>query len=71
MMKATIVVLMLSAIALLSAGCQSEANKQNAAGVALGNQRFPDREKLKDAITDFDLAFHQSINSSPRRRTQL
>ena len=53
-MKAAMALLMISVIALLSAGCQSEANKQNAAGVTLGNRGYPDR--LKNAIADFDLA---------------
>ena len=59
MMKAAMALLMISIIALLSAGCQSEANKQNAAGAALGNRGYPDQENLKNAIKDFDLAIQR------------
>ena len=56
-MKAAMALLMISVIAILSAGCQSEADKQNAAGATLGNRGYPDR--LKDAIEDFDLAIRR------------
>lgn len=48
--------LIISIIALLSVGCQSEADKQNEAGAALGNRGYPDEERLKVAIKDFDRA---------------
>ena len=46
MVKPTIVLLILSAMALLFVGCQSEADKQNAAGAALGNRGYPSQDYL-------------------------